>query len=194
MKKLVHFFYNKLTKVKRLTISGDISIGTNTRFTGNIDEIGRFLTAITETIQKDNPFLKVQLKKDLYELNLKIFAFRKIIIDRWFLENLRRQFQALTDYSAGFDGLTLRLNVYGELHSVTKREKFRYINNQSEVVFMNGESPVRKWLPGKLEAKQIGIIVLIALVLIVIALLVYFDLIPLFPKPLVALTSRSLAC
>jgi hypothetical protein len=186
LKKLVNFFKDLLIKVKQLTISGEINIGTNSRFTGNIDEVGRYLAAITETIKKDNYFLNVQLKKDLYELNIKIFAYHKIIIDRSFLEDLRRQFQSLLDYGANFEGLTFRLNVYGELGSLAGKEKFRYVNKQAEVVFLNNESPFRERLLKKLSFKQIWIFLLIALVLIAIVLLVYFDVIPLFPKPLVA--------
>jgi hypothetical protein len=180
------FLKNLSTDIKRLTLSGEISIGTNGRFGGNIAEIEDSLMAIVEAIKKDNPFLKVQSKRELYELNIRLFSYRKLIIDRSFLEKLRGQFQSLLDYGNRFEGLTLRLNVYGEFHSLAKSEKFRFINKQAEVAFMNTESPSPLRLPKKLSPKQIGIIMLIVLVLIGVGLLVYFNVIPLFPKPLVA--------
>jgi hypothetical protein len=186
LNKFLLFLKNLPTDTKRLTLSGEISIGTNGRFGGNIAEIEDSLTTIVAAIKQDNPFLKVQSKRDLYELNIRLFAYRKLIIDRSFLEKLRCQFQSLLDYGNRFEGLTLRLNVYGELLSLSKNEKFRFINKQAEVAFMNTESPSLLRLPKKLSSKQIGIIMLIVLVLIGIGLLVYFNVIPLFPKPLVA--------
>jgi hypothetical protein len=186
LKKIARFLKNQITRVKRLTISGEINIGTSTGFEGNIGEIEQGLAAIIEAIKKDNSFLKVQCKRELYELTVKIFAYRKLFIDRSFLESMRHHLQSLTDYICHFDGLKLRLNVYGEIYSLTKNDKFRYLNKQDEVIFLNTESSSQLWLTKKLSSKQIGIIVFIALLLITIMLLVHFDIIPLFPKRLIA--------
>jgi hypothetical protein len=177
---------NILRTLKQLTISGEVSIGTNSHFTGNITEIQNFLNTIVDTLRKDNPQLKIQSKRELYEFSIKIFAYRKLMMDHSFLENLRRRFQSLLDYGADFDGLTIRLNIYGELNSLIQSEKFRYVNKQSEVVFMNNQFPAIPWIPQKLSSKQIGFLIFIVLLVITVALLVYFKVIPLFSRPLVA--------
>jgi hypothetical protein len=185
LKPFFYFLKKQLNKIKKLTISGEICIGTNSRFTGNINEIENSLKGIVETIKKDNPYLKVESKRELYELNFRIFAYHKLMIDHSLLENLHCRFQSLLDYGNRFDGLTIRLNVYGELHSFFNSEKFRYINQQTEVAFMNNESSTLPWLPQKFTLKQIGFIVFVVLLIITVVLLVYFNVIPLFPRPLV---------
>jgi hypothetical protein len=186
LKKIARFLKNQITSIKRLTISGEINIGTNTGFKGNIGEIEQGVATIIEAIKKDNPFLKIQCKRELYELTVKIFTFHKLFIDRAFLESMRHHLQSFMDYICHFDGLKLRLNVYGEMCSLTKNEKFRYLNKQDELIFLDTGSSSQPWLTKKLSSKQIGIIVFIVLLLITVMLLVHFDIIPLFPKRLIA--------
>lgn len=132
-----HFIYlNKINIAGEITIQGeDILSG----ISGDEVLFGK-IQFCTQNFTKSYPWLKVESVRNLHEITIKLFAYNKPFSDNAFLDKFSQDVEHLLKELSELESLSLKLNIYGDLNTLRKVEKFRCVNTGSNVYYKVTES------------------------------------------------------
>lgn len=129
-------------RMKKITVSGELCIDFVTQSDIRLEDLQQILAPVITQFKKDFPFLKIEIQPELYELTVKIFAYRRNLFDRGFLAQFQDHCKILLNEVCHERNVKVRLNVSGELQSFKNIEKFRYLNNHDQIYGQTEQIPL----------------------------------------------------
>lgn len=126
---------NKIVNNSRLTISGEINIMTDDIKEAILlkDELYGKVCIYADSLSKVLPFIEVETVKELHEITIKLFSKDKSFNDDKFLDNLQQQLEILLENIYKNNGLSVKVNIFGEIKTWEKVDKFRVVNDKKDV-------------------------------------------------------------
>lgn len=120
-----------------LTMSGEINISCksyNALIISDSEIIGS-MKSCAKALNDRYPKFKIQLETGMSEISIRIFAYRTILLNSSFLEEMRTNLAGLLSSIYGNNGLQAKLNISGYIDSYRGRQEYIYLNNEREVKY-----------------------------------------------------------
>lgn len=127
----------RIINSRRITLSGEINIMTSNIQESIIvnDDLFLKLNSYANSIKALYPYLKIETVRELHEITIKFFVYNKIFSDEKFLDNFQESLRNLLRNINRLNGLNVKLNICGEISTLSKMDKFRFINSGDEVYY-----------------------------------------------------------
>lgn len=127
----------KIMNNRKITLSGEINI-----LTSNIreviitnDDLFMEINSYANILNTLYPYLKIESIRELHEITIKLFAYNENFSDENFFDGFQENLKNLLYSINKLSELNVKLNVYGEISTLSKIDKFRFINNRGEVYY-----------------------------------------------------------
>lgn len=127
----------RIINTRKITLSGEINILTTNiqEFIIMNDDLLSKINSYSNSFNELYPYLKIEVVRELHEITIKFFAYNKIFSEEKFVDGFQENLKNLLCNINRFSGLNVKLNVYGEISTLSKMDKFRVINNGGEVYY-----------------------------------------------------------
>jgi hypothetical protein len=134
---LKNLLKQKLMDFSYLTMSGEINVSCKSYNAIIINDSGLIsrMKSYVKALNDRYPKLKIQLQTGISEISIKVFAYRKMLMNNCFLEEMRINLAGLLISIYENNDLQAKLNIRGFIDSYRGRKSFIFMNNEQEVKY-----------------------------------------------------------